>query len=141
MSHDNATSVQRHFHDRGETGCPRPCGLTPPTASFQGLWGGVTSSDATPMGGGGLTFGIGAAAVASFLAAVLTEIYPCGVWFLSRNIEAQRPRPGVPSGCREGSALPKLMARLANQTTRKRRWVQAADLRPSVVYAKRGLLA
>jgi hypothetical protein len=35
----------------------------------------------------------GAEAAAS-LAAALTEIYLCGVLFLSRNVETQRPRPG-----------------------------------------------
>jgi hypothetical protein len=45
----------------------------------------------------------GAAAVASFSAAVLTEIYLCNVCSCPRNIETPRPRPGERGG---GAARP-----------------------------------
>jgi hypothetical protein len=43
-----------------------------------------------------------AAAVASFLAAVLTKIYLCDVCSCRRNIETQRPRPGTVGGASPG---------------------------------------
>eukprot|EP01047_Picozoa_sp_COSAG01_P048504 COSAG01_NODE_4732_length_4777_cov_1.971624_4_plen_203_part_00 len=52
------------------------------------------------VGGGG-----GAVAAASFLTAVLTEIYPCNVCSCHGNVETQRPRPGGGGGAAERAAL------------------------------------
>jgi hypothetical protein len=73
-------------HGRGLLSCQhcRPSGHVMPDACLAACCGGWAQG----------AF-VGAAAVASFCAAVLTEIYlPRKRLFLPRNIEAQRPRPG-----------------------------------------------